>query len=65
MGLFGGFDKLSNNNDTILRCIHSEPGPIEKLLPGQTISQEGVIVFCRGDHNALVEQFEKLRSKHW
>ena len=59
------FRSLFNNNDHILRCIHSGPFPIEKLMPGETADQESVILLCEGNHEVLLEQFEKLRSRYW
>ncbi len=59
------FRSLFNNNDPILRCIHSEPFPIEKLMPGESKDLDSVILFAKGDHKVLLEQFEKLKSKYW
>ena len=59
------FRSLFNNNDPILRCIHSESFPIEKLMPGESKDMESVILFAKGDHRVLLEQFEKLKSKYW
>ena len=56
---------LFNNNDPILRCIHSEPKPIATLEPGARAVHEGLIVFDRGDHLGLVKQWERLASKRW
>ncbi|MDO9254300.1 MAG: hypothetical protein Q7U54_02220 [Bacteroidales bacterium] len=58
------FRSLFNNNDSILRCIHSEAFPIEKLMPGETVDQEAVILFCKGNYKVLLKQFEKLKSKN-
>jgi hypothetical protein len=59
------FRSLFNNNDYILRCIHSEPFPIEKLMPGESEDLESVILFSKGNHEVLLERFEKLRSRYW
>ncbi len=59
------YQHLFNNNDPILRCIHSEPKPIASLEPGAQAAQEGLIVFDRGDHAALVKQWERLARKRW
>jgi hypothetical protein len=56
---------LFNNNDCILRCIHSEPHAVESLVPGATAAQEGVIAFCRGDHQALSAHFEAIVPQEW
>ena len=58
------FRKLFNNNDSILRCIHSESDPIATLEPSATASQEGVIVFGPGDHCDLVNRFEHV-TRDW
>ena len=52
-------------NDCILRCIHSEPHPIPRLDPGQTATQEGVLVFSDGDHLACRDQYERATSARW
>ena len=59
------FRSLFNNNDPVLRCIHSEPFPIEKLMPGESENLESVILFAKGDHKVLLGQFEKLKSRYW
>lgn len=59
------YHHLFNNNDPILRCIHSEPKPIAALEPGARAVQEGLIVFDRGDHAALVKRWERLARKRW
>ena len=59
------FRLLFNNNDPILRCIHSEPKPITTLEPSATAVQEGLIVFDRGDHEALVMHWERLAHDRW
>jgi hypothetical protein len=57
--------KLFNNNDSILRCLHSEPFPIESLAPGESWDQEGVLLFCEGDHEALLDLFEAVAPGGW
>jgi len=59
------FERLFNNNDCILRCLHSEPMPIQSLDPGKTAAQEGAILFARGDHVALLEQFDRATKERW
>ena len=59
------FRSLFNNNDCILRCIHSEPFPIEHLPPGERAEQQGVILFSEGDHTKMVEDFERLAGSVW
>jgi hypothetical protein len=59
------FHRLFNNNDSELRCIHSEPLPIEHLAAGESKDQEGVIVFCQGDHTELVRQFRATICDVW
>jgi len=56
---------LFNNNDYILRCIHSEPTPIGRIPPGETAVQEGVIIFCEGDHAALLERYDRIAPTTW
>ncbi len=60
-----GLKFLFNNNDCILRCIHSEPHPIPCLDPGQTATQEGVVVLCNGDHTVCQDQFERATAARW
>jgi hypothetical protein len=59
------FRSLFNNNDCILRCIHSEPFPIDKLMPGESEDLESVILFSKGNHEVLLERFEELKSRYW
>ncbi len=59
------FRHIVNNNDSILRCIHSEPKPIATLEPGAETVQEGLIIFDRGDHVALLKRWERLVSQRW
>jgi len=56
---------LFNNNDCILRCLHSEAFPIESLPPGGTATQEGVILFCQGPYDDLLAQFETVAPEEW
>ncbi|MBN2451841.1 MAG: hypothetical protein JXR77_15750 [Lentisphaeria bacterium] len=59
------YRSLFNNNDSILRCLHSGPFPIESLRPGEQAVQEAVLVFIEGDHEALVEHFEAIVPDGW
>lgn len=59
------FRHLFNNNDPILRCLHSEPKPIAALEAGDRAVQEGLIVFDRGDHDALRKRWEQLARARW
>ena len=59
------FEKLFNNNDPILRCLHSEPMPIQQLEPGASAHQDSVIIFYRGDHRALLEHYTRHIAPHW
>ena len=59
------FDRLFNNNDSILRCIHSMPAPVPKLESGETATQDGVILFCRGNHSDLLRHFDRVVSQAW
>jgi hypothetical protein len=59
------FRSLFNNNDYILRCVHSEPFPLNALLPGQNAAQEGVILFSDTGHCGVLEKFEELIGQRW
>jgi len=59
------YRKLFNNNDCILRCLHSGPFPIESLSPGETTDQRAVLVFCEGDHERLLSHFEAIVPAEW
>src|SRR5262249_38751006 len=59
------FMKLFNNNDYILRCLHSEGFPIQRVEPGRTGRQEGVILFCEGDRHAMLRQYERVVAPRW
>ena len=60
-----GMSFLFNNNDYILRCIHSEPVPIECIPPGKSALQEGVILFCDGNHEELLERYGRIVPGDW
>ncbi len=53
------FGHIFNNNDPILRCLHSEGQPIATLNPGETAKQRAVLIFSKGNHEAVLEHFEK------
>lgn len=59
------YRKLFNNNDSILRCLHSGPFPIESLAPGEKADQEAILVFCEGDHEELLSHFEAIVPGGW
>jgi hypothetical protein len=59
------FNRLFNNNDPILRCIHSEAFPIDALAPGETALQEGVVLLFAGDHEALAQYWEAFIAPQW
>ena len=59
------YRKLFNNNDSILRCLHSGPFPIKSLSSGERWDQEGAIVFCEGDHEDLLSHFEAIVPSGW
>ena len=59
------FWKLFNNNDCILRCLHSESLPIETLEPGQSVHQDSVLVFFNGDRRATIEHYDKNIATKW
>jgi len=54
------FHHLFNNNDCILRCLHSHPQPIPELAPGESGTIRGLVIFCNGDHEALLKRYEEL-----
>jgi len=56
---------LFNNNDCILRCIHSEGIPIENTKPDEVAVQEGVIIFVEGDHEAAIDHYERITKDKW
>jgi hypothetical protein len=59
------FEKLFNNNDPILRCLHSESLAIKQLEPGDRAHQDSVIVFYNGDHRAILEHYTKHIEPNW
>jgi len=59
------FEKLFNNNDPILRCLHSEPGAIPQLAPGEIAHQDSVIIFYNGDHRAILEHYNRRIAQNW
>jgi hypothetical protein len=54
---------LSNNNDSILRCLHSEPTDVNQLKTKKTARFKGVIIFVNGNHEAMLEKYNDLVSK--
>lgn len=59
------FHDVWNNNDSILRCLHSNSEPIEILPPGETKIIEGVIIFYEGNHKDLLAHYEATSKKKW
>lgn len=59
------FKKLFNNNDAILRCLHSESLPIQHLDPGQTAHLDTVILLVNGNHNQAVEHYKTRIAPNW
>ena len=59
------FEKLFNNNDPILRCLHSEPSPIQDLKSGERAHQDAVLIFYRGDHGEILEHYTKRIEPNW
>jgi len=57
--------EIANNNDYILRCLHSEPPSFAEIPPGETGLVEGVILSCDGDHSALLERYEMVAPRDW
>jgi hypothetical protein len=57
------FKSVFNNNDCVLRCLHSEPTPIAELKPGETRDQQAAIVFQKGGRDALIAHFESAIRK--
>ena len=58
------FNHIFNNNDPILRCLHSEGQPIATVNPGETAKQKAVLIFSKGNHEAVLDHFEKnLKQK--
>ncbi len=59
------FHSLFNNNDPILRCLHSQPNYFAEIPVGETRQVEGVILFCDGDHDALLARYEAVIPEEW
>ncbi|MFN8007885.1 MAG: hypothetical protein U0V70_12825 [Terriglobia bacterium] len=59
------FEKLSNNNDSILRCLHSESAPIKQLEPGATAHQDSVLLFFQGNHAQLIDHYSTRIDPLW
>jgi hypothetical protein len=59
------FEKLFNNNDPILRCLHSESMPVRQLEPGQSAHQDSVVIFYNGDHRAILEHYTNHIEPNW
>ena len=57
-------DHLFNNNDSILRCIHSEP-PAVSAAPGESAVQEGLILFAEGAYRRVVAQHDRIAPARW
>lgn len=59
------FEKLFNNNDPILRCLHSEPVAIPQLAPGEIAHQDSVIIFYNGAHRAILDHYTRRIAPNW
>jgi hypothetical protein len=59
------FERLFNNNDPILRCLHSESVAIGQLEAGATAHQDSVIIFYKGDHRAILDHFTARIASTW
>jgi len=59
------FEKLFNNNDVILRCLHSESVAIRQLGPGETADQDSVIIFYNGNHSAVLDHYTTRIVPNW
>jgi len=59
------FEQLFNNNDPILRCLHSEPMPIAELEPGRKAHQDAALIFCKGDHQGLLGHYQRRIASSW
>lgn len=57
------YHHLFNNNDPILRCIHSEPDPIPLLKAGESATQQGRILFHKRGKGALIAAHGKLSRR--
>jgi hypothetical protein len=59
------YEKLFNNNDSILRCLHSESSAIKQLKPGETAHQDSVLIFYDGDHRETLEHYTTRIAPNW
>jgi hypothetical protein len=59
------FEKLFNNNDPILRCLHSEPAAIGRLEAGERAHQDSVLIFYDGNHRAILEHYAQRIAPNW
>lgn len=59
------FRKLFNNNDTVLRCLHSDPMAIKQLEPYETAHQDLVIIFYQGGHRAMLDYYTTHIAPNW
>lgn len=59
------FERLFNNNDPILRCLHSESVAIRQLEPGETAHQDSVIIFYDGDHRPILDHYTTRIEPNW
>jgi len=59
------FEKLFNNNDSILRCLHSESSAIRQLEPSETAHQDSVLIFYDGDHRETLEHYTTRIAPNW
>jgi hypothetical protein len=59
------FEKLFNNNDSILRCLHSESSAIRELAPGESAHQDSVLIFFDGDHRKTLELYTTRIEPNW
>lgn len=56
---------LFNNNDPVLRCIHSEPLAVADIPPGETAVANGVVLLCDGAHETMLERFDRIVPADW
>lgn len=59
------FRRLFNNNDCILRCLHSDGFPIQVLAPNKEEIQEGILIFCDGNHEETYNHFTMTSKEKW
>jgi hypothetical protein len=59
------FERLFNNNDVILRCLHSESVAIKQLEPGETAHQDSVIIFYNGNHRSMLDHYMTRIAPNW